>query len=50
MARTVIPYTVKAAVWYQGEADVAANPQYDKKLKAMIEMYREAWGEDIPYL
>ena len=45
--RTVMPYTVKAAVWYQGESDTSTN--YDKYLKAMIDEFREGMRNNMPY-
>lgn len=47
--RSVMPYTVKAAVWYQGESDSTEN--YDKYLKALIgEMRVGMRNEELPYL
>ena len=47
MAKSIIPYTVKAAVWYQGEAD--RNREYQNMLGPMIENYRKQFGKQLPY-
>ncbi len=46
--RSVMPYGIKAAVWYQGESDSSLN--YDKYLKAMIDEFRAGMRKDMPYL
>ena len=47
--RPVMPYTFKAAVWYQGESD--SSTQYDKFLAAMIDEHRAGFhSEELPFL
>ena len=47
--RSIIPYGIKCAVWYQGEADSSDN--YDKYLKAMIDEFRQGMRNTlIPYI
>ena len=48
MAQSVTPYTCKAALWYQGEADTG-DANYDQMAKDMINQMREDFGYDIPY-
>jgi sialate O-acetylesterase len=50
MVNPVIPYQIKGAIWYQGEANVGREEQYTKIFPAMIENWREAWGiKDFPF-
>lgn len=44
-ARSVLPYTVKAAVWYQGQSDASSN--YDKYLTGVIHDIRESQKNDM---
>lgn len=46
---TIMPYTVKAFVWYQGESNTSPNLNYHLIFKDMMEDYREKWqDEDLP--
>jgi sialate O-acetylesterase len=50
MVNPVLPYQIKGALWYQGEANVGRAEQYKKIFPAMIENWREAWGiKDFPF-
>ena len=51
MLNTVIPYTLKGFLFYQGESNTARGAQYRKLFPAMINEWRTAWGQgDIPFL
>lgn len=51
MLSTVIPYTLKGFLFYQGESNTARGAQYRKLFPAMIKEWRTAWGQgDIPFL
>lgn len=51
MLSTVIPYTLKGFLFYQGESNTARGAQYRKLFPAMINEWRTSWGqEDIPFL
>lgn len=46
-------YTVRGFLWYQGESDSNSerSPMYAKLFPAMIEGWRDKWGEgDLPFL
>ncbi len=43
MTRPVIPYTVRAVLWYQGEANAARVTEYRDLLHAVIADWRQAW-------
>ena len=50
MVKPVVPYTIKGAIWYQGESNVSRSAQYDKIFPAMIQNWREEWGlPDFPF-
>jgi sialate O-acetylesterase len=50
MVSPVLPYQIKGAIWYQGEANVGRADQYSKIFPAMIQDWREAWGiKDFPF-
>ena len=51
MLAPIAPYTIRGAIWYQGETDAGWNPSdYDERLQVMIEDWRERWGqEQLPF-
>lgn len=49
MISPLIPYTIKGAIWYQGEANVGRAEQYKRLFPAMITDWRERWGNDFPF-
>jgi sialate O-acetylesterase len=46
MIAPIVPFGVKGAIWYQGEANAGRAYQYRKLLPAMITCWREKWGQD----
>jgi sialate O-acetylesterase len=49
MIRPLIPFAIKGAIWYQGEANLG-SPRYREVLPALIGGYRRAWGQgDFPF-
>ncbi|MBS1713346.1 MAG: 9-O-acetylesterase [Armatimonadetes bacterium] len=49
MIHPLTPFSVKGAVWYQGEANVGRAFQYRTLFPAMIEDWRRAWRSDLPF-
>lgn len=49
MLAPIIPYTVKGAIWYQGEANADRAYQYRDLLPVMIRDWRHQWGYDFPF-
>lgn len=44
-------YTIKGALWYQGEANVSRAEQHRRLFPALIKNWREKWGQgDFPFL
>ena len=51
MITPLVNYTIKGAIWYQGESNAGAAYNYRFLLAAMIKNWREAWGlGDFPFL
>jgi sialate O-acetylesterase len=53
MVAPAIDFTIKGAIWYQGETDSTAGrgPLYERTFPAMITDWRTRWGEgDFPFL
>lgn len=48
-----IPYAIRGAIWYQGEANARPSPAaaaaYEAKLTKLIEGWRRDWGYDFPF-
>ena len=49
MLHPIIPFAIKGAIWYQGEANVGRAEQYKKLFPAMIEDWRAQWNYDFPF-
>jgi sialate O-acetylesterase len=45
------PFTIRGVIWYQGESNADRPFQYRKLFPAMIQDWRQSWGEgDFPFL
>lgn len=40
---------IKGFLWYQGESNVSNAAHYDKLLNTLINSWRKAWGEELPF-
>lgn len=49
MLNPLIPYAIKGAIWYQGEANELRAYQYRDLLPLMITDWRTRWGSDFPF-
>ena len=50
MIHPIVPYTIKGAIWYQGESNAGRAYQYRKLFPAMITSWRNQWGQgDFPF-
>ena len=47
MIAPITPYTIRGALWYQGESNANANEAwlYRRLFTSMIESWRQAWGQ-----
>lgn len=51
MIHPLVPYAIRGAIWYQGEANSGRAKQYEILFPAMICSWRQAWGlGDFPFL
>jgi sialate O-acetylesterase len=51
MIHPLIPFTIKGAIWYQGESNARRAYQYREIFPAMITDWRKNWGQgDFPFL
>lgn len=50
MLHPLIPFTIKGAIWYQGEANVEESGKYKKLFPAMVQDWRNRFGiGDFPF-
>ena len=49
MINPLVPYTVKGAIWYQGESNVGRAEQYKRLFPLMITDWRRKWGYEFPF-
>ena len=50
MINPLIPYTIKGALWYQGESNMYEPENYKKLFPAMVKDWRTRWGiGDFPF-
>ena len=45
MIHPIIPYTIKGALWYQGESNREEPKHYTKLLPSMVKDWRSRWGQ-----
>jgi sialate O-acetylesterase len=51
MIAPLLPYAIRGAIWYQGEANSPRARQYQTLFPAMIAGWRQAWDQgDFPFL
>ncbi|HJQ24074.1 MAG TPA: sialate O-acetylesterase [Blastocatellia bacterium] len=51
MLAPLVPYTIRGAIWYQGESNADRARQYRTLFPQMIRDWRAAWGEgNFPFL
>jgi len=51
MIAPIVPFAIKGAIWYQGEANGGQPKQYRTLFPAMITDWRARWGEgDFPFV
>jgi sialate O-acetylesterase len=51
MLAPLVPYTIRGAIWYQGESNAGNPARYRTLMPGMIRDWRQAWGiRDFPFL
>jgi len=49
MINPLVPYSIKGAIWYQGESNVGRDVQYRRLFPTMINDWREKWQVEFPF-
>lgn len=49
MLHPLAPFTIKGAIWYQGEANAGRAQQYRELLPLLIRDWRRQWGSEFPF-
>jgi sialate O-acetylesterase len=50
MIEPLIPFTIRGAIWYQGESNEVRAEQYSILLPTMIRAWRDGWGQpEMPF-
>jgi sialate O-acetylesterase len=49
MIAPLVPFTIRGAIWYQGESNAGRAYQYRTLFPTMIRDWRKAWGNVFPF-
>lgn len=50
MVAPLIPYAIRGALWYQGEANAGDPARYLEKMQTLVDGWRAAWGQsELPF-
>ncbi len=49
MIAPIVGFSLKGALWYQGESNASRAYDYRKSFPLMINNWRQKWGEDFPF-
>ena len=50
MVHPLVPFAIRGAIWYQGEANVGDGMSYRDKMQALVGGWREVWDQgDFPF-
>lgn len=49
MIAPLTPFTLRGAIWYQGESNVPAPSTYTKLFTEMIKQWRQEWEREFPF-
>jgi len=49
MAGPVVPYAIRGALWYQGEANGDKGDTYFHKMHALYAGWQKRWGQQLPF-
>ncbi len=50
MIYPLLPYSIRGAIWYQGESNMGEGMLYHEKMKALIKGWRQVWANaDMPF-
>ena len=49
MINPIVPYSIRGAIWYQGEGNAGRGEHYRVQMECKITAWRQMWGYDFPY-
>lgn len=49
MIHPLLPYSIRGAIWYQGESNASRAYQYRELFPLVIENWRKDWQQEIPF-
>ena len=49
MIHPLVPYSIRGAIWYQGESNESRAYQYRELFPLMINDWRKQWSKEIPF-
>ncbi len=49
MINPLVPFAIRGAIWYQGEANAGRGKHYRVQMERKITAWRKLWGYDFPY-
>ena len=49
MIHPLVPYAIRGAIWYQGEANGNEGVTYIHKTGALVAGWRQVWGSEFPF-
>ncbi|MDD4921649.1 MAG: sialate O-acetylesterase, partial [Bacteroidales bacterium] len=49
MIHPLVPYSIRGAIWYQGESNAGRSYQYREIFPLMIKDWRKQWNKDLPF-
>ena len=49
MIAPLVPYSIRGALWYQGESNAGRAYQYRQTFPLMIEDWRKKWNDEFPF-
>jgi sialate O-acetylesterase len=50
MVAPLVGYSVRGAIWYQGESNAGQPEAYKWVLGSMIKSWHKAWGQEFPFI
>ena len=49
MVHAIVPFTIRGALWYQGESNRGAGMHYADLTRGLVNGWRSVWGQDLSF-